>query len=219
MATKNEKVLASFVSCLINELKDNGIELKSATPELLSSIAQIIQEPTDVATIKPRSNGESKKDRECYYYTGCEFVTMPEKERYEHGICEFTVTRDGRVVLRLFYHPNLREMLQPVDPSDLSKGFGVCYTHKVRLAGKDGIRPFLKGLADLKLSKPATFNDRYTNKYIAFMPESMRVYKDSKFVMPEKQEDQPATDPQVTDESLPNEVAIEQDEVSEDCGF
>lgn len=210
MATKNEKILASIFSAMISDLRKGEFDLPSVTEVDLASISAILKEPTEV----PKSEKSDKKViAKGYSYSGCNFVEMAEDKRYAHGICEFTASLDDVEVLHLYYHPNLKDMLQPIDPKDLTKGFIVCYSHKNRLAGKDGIRPYLKGLADMKRDNYDEFVERYTNRYASRIPVG-DFFLGQKFELPKKDELAPVNDEAPKDNNAP----VESPSV-EECGF
>lgn len=149
MATKREKFLATCLSTLISELKDNGLEFTDAICMLEPELKEIIEEPDELPKV-------GKTADEKYYYTGVDQVTMTQEQRNALGICEFTVTYHGETLLRIYWDVTLNWIMQPSED-----GNSFVPVAKRKFPGKDFARSFLKKLADKEREKPGSFADTY----------------------------------------------------------
>lgn len=149
MATKNEKSLALFLSTLCSELRNNGVELSDNLVGMLPELQAILDE-------EESSTKTGKTADERFSYTGCEVITMSQAERNEIGICEFTVTYRGEVILRVYWDATLEWIMQPCDDGESFQP-----TMRRKFPGQAYARSFLKKLAEEELAEPGAFAKKY----------------------------------------------------------
>jgi hypothetical protein len=149
MATKNEKLLASALISLIANQKAKGIEPSEDICALIPQIAAIIAEDDE-----PEKRGKTAEEQ--FRYTGVEFVTMSQAERDKKGICHFTVSRNGTLILDMYWDTTLEWIMQPTGDG---KSFAPAFPRK--FPGQAYARSFLKKLAEEELEEPGKFAKKY----------------------------------------------------------
>jgi hypothetical protein len=149
MCTKNEQLLAqSVVSVIEVLLKSENLSGGGmyALEELKTNLEQGI--------LSEEVSEGGKKGDERYYYSGCQYIDMPEEKRDD--ICEFTVTYKGEIILDMFWDRSLTWIMQPNE----DKTMFTPATPK-KMPGQSFVRSFLKKLADEEREKPGSFAAKY----------------------------------------------------------
>lgn len=147
MATKNERFLANSLLSLIDALQKSKakIELPHDIEQMVASLMAITEEEETL----PKTVGK------VYTYTGIEFLTMGQEERDKYDLCEFTVSKDGDVILRVYWNNTLEWICQPMPDGS----FVPCNYHKFpKIAGARG---YLKDLAERELKEPGAFAKKF----------------------------------------------------------
>lgn len=159
MATKNEKLIALAICDLSNELKEQlGIEFSEKITAHLKNMQEILEEEESQPT-----KGKSGDER--FFYTGVEAVTMTQEQRNALGICEFTVTYKGEVILRVYWDATLNWIMQPDE-----SGTTFSPVKQRKFPGQAYARSFLKKLAEEELEEKGTFAKKnYVKRPTAFV--------------------------------------------------
>lgn len=145
MATKREKVLATALNSLIQELKAQGLSFSENMDSLQNGLSEILNEAVD--------SGVKTDDK--FHYSGVEVLDMTPTERAKLGVLEFTVTYHNEIILRVYWSTSLEWLLQPCNDGSFE------YIMKKKCPCKTAIKPFLKKLAEEELDKPGSFADKY----------------------------------------------------------